>query len=64
MPTKAMSSGTDSQNPITLPHARNERLYTLTSLGHQAVKWLIDQDLQAAKKLPMDDLPHINIKKP
>lgn len=63
MPAKAMSSATDSHNQAPLPHTRNERLYTLTPLGHQAVKWLINQELQAVKKLPMDDLPHVDIKK-
>lgn len=63
MASKAMSSTTDSQNQSALPHTRNERLYTLTPLGHQAVKWLINQELQAVKKLPLDDLPHIDIKK-
>lgn len=56
--TRVISSSQVSLDP--LPHTRNERLYTLTPLGHQAVRWLEQQD---EKPLPMDRLPHREIKK-
>jgi hypothetical protein len=40
MPTKAMILASDSQNQAVKTTPRNERLYSLTPLGHQAVAWL------------------------
>lgn len=44
MASKAMTPPSDSQNPPVKTTPRLERLYNLTPLGHQAVKWLKEHD--------------------
>lgn len=86
MRTKATYTASDSENPVEIS-PRKERKFHLTPLGHQAVKWIKQQEAKAANdefaffccgclrvlsscscpmqadKLPMDDLPHITVKK-
>jgi hypothetical protein len=48
MARKAIRSASDSQNPSVVIRPRSQRLFQLTPLGHQAVKWLKAQG-------PLDD---------
>lgn len=57
--SKATIYASDSQNPAAPLKPRNERKYTITPLGH---KWLEWDKRQQAKGLPMDALPHIDVK--
>lgn len=41
---------------------REQRKYNLTPLGHEACRWF-DQQEKASAPLPMDTLPHIELKK-
>jgi len=44
MPRKAIMQASDSQNQAVKVTPRNERIYALTPLGHQAVAWLKEHD--------------------
>ena len=67
MAHKAIRTSSDSSNPVAI-HPRNERIYTLTKLGHEACRYFEQLDkaveqIEQAVKLPMDDLPHLTIKR-
>lgn len=49
------------EQPIKIAD-RKDRKYTLSPLGYEACRW-IEQQEKAAKPLPMDTLPHREIKK-
>jgi len=54
--TRVICNSRDSLTPI---RPRQQRMYTITPLGY---KWLEWDKQQQTKELPMDKLPHRDIK--